>query len=62
MSYQIYIFFFWAFIMLKNIAISLSLLLISSSAFQRHWLKKLQQKFKNIQSRVVDLNKAVMPI
>ena len=45
--------------MLKNIAISLSLLLITSSAFQPHWQKELQQKFEeNIQSRVVDLNKS----
>lgn len=46
--------------MLKNIAISLSLLLISSSAFSATLAEKeLQQKFEdNIQSRVVDLNKS----
>lgn len=46
--------------MLKNIAISLSLLIISSSAFSATLAEKeLQQKFEeNIQSRVVDLNKS----
>ncbi|GLX64158.1 hypothetical protein KMU_21990 [Proteus vulgaris] len=46
--------------MLKNIAISLSLLLISPSTFAATLAEKeLQQKFEeNIQSRVVDLNKS----
>lgn len=46
--------------MLKNIAISLSLLLISSSTFAATLAEKeLQQKFEeNIQSRIVDLNKS----
>ncbi|CRL61293.1 hypothetical protein [Proteus vulgaris] len=46
--------------MLKNIAVSLSLLLISSSAFSATLAEKeLHQKFEdNIQSRVVDLNKS----
>lgn len=45
--------------MLKNIAVSLSLLLISSSAFSVSLAEKeLYKKFEeNIQSRVVDLNK-----
>ncbi len=46
--------------MLKNIAISLSLLFITSSAFSATLAEReLQQKFEeNIQSRVVDLNKS----
>lgn len=46
--------------MLKNIAVSLSLLLISSSAFSVSLAEKeLYKKFEeNIQSRVVDLNKS----
>ncbi|WP_193015903.1 hypothetical protein [Proteus sp. FME41] len=46
--------------MLKNIALSLSLLLISSSSFSATLAEKeLHQKFEdNIQSRVVDLNKS----
>ncbi|MDL5167416.1 hypothetical protein QSH14_09740 [Proteus faecis] len=46
--------------MLKNIAISLSLLFITSSAFSATLAEKeLQQKFEeNIQSRVMDLNKS----